>query len=117
LSVTVIEEQGTLSYGIVCVFPEKQRLGKPRKEELPAPLPGPDREWKDEGWWVAKRVILPHLLRDRRSLIEGQELRLPRLAKEVAAAVCELIQAQREFIEDWERKAASPAEAACKTED
>jgi len=117
LSVTVIEDHGPLSYGIVCSYPEKQRLGKPRKEELPAPLPGPDREWQDEGWWVAKRVILPHVLRDRRSLIEGQKLRLTCLAKEVATAVCELVQAEGKFIEDLERKAASPAEAAWKAED
>jgi hypothetical protein len=49
LSVTVIEEKVTedqkiLSYGILCWCPEKQRLGKPRKEDLPAPLPGPGDE-------------------------------------------------------------------------
>lgn len=122
LSVTVIEEEVTkdqkiLSYGILYWWPEDRRLGKPRKEDFPAPLPGPGDEWKDEGWWVAKRVILPHVLRDRRSLIEEQHLRLPSLAKEVAKDVCELMQAERKFIEDWEPKAVSAAEAACKRED
>jgi hypothetical protein len=93
LKITVVQEGRYVFYGILRDKPAQGR-GIPAMAGLPFELPGSSTEWVARGPWVAVRQLLPHGFRDCRFLIEREYQ-----VKQIADAVCKLIEAGRKFIE------------------